>query len=110
LLSLLSQVVPMLEQLSAQAVGVPLTDLSDQEIAAVFLQVLPQALPPQYLQALLSPQALSALGSLFKWLEAEGKTAEGAGLSAGISLVREQLQASMRQRGILGGPDYSEPE
>ena len=53
-LRLVEQVIPMLDQLSAQAVKVPLAALAAQELAVLFLQVLPQALPPQYVQALLS--------------------------------------------------------
>ena len=60
-LRLLQQVIPMLNQLSVQAVKIPFAALGAQELAVLFLQVLPQALPPQYIQALLTPDALNAL-------------------------------------------------
>ncbi|TVR47024.1 MAG: hypothetical protein EA402_02030 [Planctomycetota bacterium] len=106
-LRLLAQVVPMLEQISEQAVGRPLGQLSAQEFALLILQVLPQALPPQYIQALLSPQAINILSSFLRWHEQQGG---GSELLAGLKLVRHQLQEQVRASGMLGGPDFSDPE
>lgn len=105
-LQLVSQVVPMLEQLAQQAVQVPLHQLGAQEFALLILQVLPQALPPQYLQALLSPQAINALAQLFRWHHRQGGSRE---LLDGLNLVRQQLQEQVRASGMLGGPDFSDP-
>jgi len=101
------QLGQVLEQLAARAVGVPLTEVTGEELAALVLQVMPQALPPQMLQAALSPKAINALQALAQWLVSSGK-AKGD-LVQGVKLVREQLQAQLRASGMLGGPDYREP-
>lgn len=106
-LRLIQQVVPMLSQLSEQAVKMPLQVLAAQEFAILILQVLPQALPPQYLQALLTPDALNAMSRFFRWHEAQGNSGE---LLAGLGIVREQLQEQVRASGMLGGPDFSDPD
>jgi len=104
---LLLQIGPMLEQLALGAVRVPLVELQAQEFAALMLQVLPQAVQPQYVQALLSPEALRALQAWAKWVEAQGKAGE---LLAGVKMVREELRAQVRASGMLGGPDYGDPD
>ncbi len=105
---LVARVGPMLEQLSLQAVRAPLSDLSDQEFAAVLLQVLPQALPPQAVQAVLSPAGLNALQAMARWLVAT----QGAspGMVDAVKMVRETMREQIRASGMLGGPDYSDPD
>ena len=107
--NLISQLGPMLEQLAAQAVRVPLTALGGQEVAAILLQVLPQAVPPQVVQAALSPQALNGYQALFRWLGTTG-LANANDLVDGIKLVRQELREQIRSSGMLGGPDYSDPD
>jgi hypothetical protein len=99
---------PMLEQLAIRAIRAPLTDLSGQEFAALLLQVLPQALPPQMVQAALSPQAIDIFQALTKWLVATGAARQD--LVDGVKLVRQALQEQIRSSGMLGGPDYSDPD
>lgn len=101
---------PLLEQLAARAINAPLTDLSGQEFVGLLLQVLPQALPPQHVQAALSPQALHGYQALAKYLSRTGLATHGEDLLQGIAFVREQLKAQIRKSGILGGPDYSDPD
>jgi hypothetical protein len=101
---IVTQVGPLLEELAARAIGIPLTEASDQEVVALMLQVLPQALPPQHVQAVLSPQSLNGLSAVAAWLGPAGDQ-----LAAGIKLIRTQMQAQMRRAGIINGPDYSEP-
>lgn len=108
--SLAAQVGPILEQLAVRAIGAALIDLNRQELAGLLLQVLPQAIPPQAVQAALSPQAINAYTALAKWLSATDPAGRGSELLAGIRLVRQQLTESIRSRGILGGPDYSDPD
>ena len=108
--SLIAQLGPVLEQLAVRAIQAPLTDLTGQEFAALLLQVLPQALPPQAVQAALSPQALNGYQALAKFLARTGAATNGDDLVAGVKLVRQELTAQMRQSGILGGPDYSDPD
>ncbi len=105
-----AQLGPMLEQLALRAIRAPLTDLSGQEFAALLLQVLPQALPPQHVQAALSPQAINAYHAVCKFLARTGAATHGDDLVAGVALVRKELTAQMRASGMLGGPDYSEPD
>lgn len=104
------QLGPLLEQLAVRAIGVGLADLSGQELAALLLQVLPQALPPQHVQAALSPQALHGYQGIARHLHAIGSAAHGEDLLAGIAMVREALIAQMRRAGILNGPDYTDPD
>ena len=104
------QLGPMLEQLAARAVGAPLADLAGQEFAGLLLQVLPQALPKEHIQMALSPQAINAYQAVAKWLVASGQATHGEDLATGVKLVREQLIAQMRRTGMLGGPDYSDPD
>nr|MBA3686260.1 hypothetical protein [Planctomycetota bacterium] len=108
--TLTAQLGPLLEQLAVRAINAPLTDLSGQEFAALLLQVLPQALPPQHVQAALSPQALVGYQALLKYLARTGLATHGDDLVQGLKLVREQLRQQMRQAGILNGPDYSDPD
>ncbi|MBA2479992.1 MAG: hypothetical protein H0V44_04965 [Planctomycetes bacterium] len=108
--SLVAQIGPVLEQLSVRAIQAPLTDLSGNEFAALLLQVLPQALPPQAVQAALSPHALNGYQALAKYLARTGVATAGDDLVNGVKLVRQELTAQMRQSGILGGPDYSDPD
>lgn len=107
---LAGQLGPLLEQLAVRAIGAALTDLSGQELAALLLQVLPQALPPQHVQAALSPQALHAYQAMAKYFASTGQATHGEDLLAGVKLVRQQLQAQIRASGMLGGPDYSDPD
>jgi len=104
------QLGPLLEQLSARAIGAGLADLTGQELAALLLQVMPQALPPQHVQAALSPQALHGYQAIAKHLAAIGVASHGDDLLAGIGMVREALKAQLRRAGILNGPDYSDPD
>jgi len=101
---------PLLEQLAVRAVNAPLTDLSGQEFVGLLLQVLPQALPPQHVQAALSPQALHGYQALAKYLTRTGLATHGEELIEGVKFVREQLKAQIRKTGMLGGPDYSDPD
>jgi len=105
-----AQLGPMLEQMAMRAIRAPLTDLSGQEFAALLLQVLPQALPPQHVQAALSPQAINAYHAVCKFLARTGAATHGDDLVTGVALVRKELTAQMRSSGILGGPDYSDPD
>ena len=105
-----AQLGPMLEQLAVRGVGAPLQDLSGQELAGLLLQVLPQALPQQHVQMALSPPAINAYQAMAKWLAASGQATHGEDLATGVKLVREQLQAQIRRSGMLGGPDYSDPD
>lgn len=104
------QLGPLLEQLAARAIGVGLVDLSGQEFAALLLQVLPQALPPQHVQAALSPQALHGYQGIAKYLVAAGLAVPESDLLAGVKMVRQALIAQIRKSGMLGGADYSDPE
>jgi hypothetical protein len=107
---LIGQLGPLLEQLAARGLQAMLTDLKGQEFAAMLLQVLPQALPPQHVQAALSPQALNGYQALMKWLARTGGATHGAELVIAVKEVRKQIAAQMRRSGILGGPDYSDPD
>ncbi len=104
------QLGQLLEKLAQQAVGAQLTDLSRDEFAALLTQVLPQALPPQHVQAALSPHALNAYQALAKFLNRTGAAIQGDGLLQGVKLVRQLMTEQMRRSGILGGPDYSDPD
>jgi hypothetical protein len=108
--TLIKQLGPLLEQLAVRAINAPLTDLTGQELAAMLLQVLPQALPPQHLQTALGPQAINGYQALAKYLARTGAATHGDQLLQGVKLVRQQLQAQIRQSGILGGPDYRDPD
>jgi hypothetical protein len=104
------QLGQLLEKLAQQAVGAQFTDLSRDEFAALLTQVLPQALPPQHVQAALSPHALNAYQALAKFLHRTGAATQGDGLLQGVKLVRQLMTEQMRRSGILGGPDYSDPD
>ena len=104
------QLGQLLEKLAQQAVGAQLTDLSRDEFAALLTQVLPQALPPQHVQAALSPHALNAYQALAKFLHRTGAAVQGDGILQGVKLVRQLMTEQMRRSGILGGPDYSDPD
>jgi len=108
--TLIKQLGPLVEQLAVRAINAPLADLTGQELAALLLQVLPQALPPQHLQTALGPQAINGYQALAKYLGRTGVASHGEDLLQGVKLVRQQLQAQIRQSGILGGPDYSDPD
>lgn len=110
LFQLAGQLGPLVEQLSARAIRAPLADLTGQEFAALLLQVLPQALPPQHVQMALSPHALNCYQTIGKWLHRTGTATHGDQLVQGVKLVRQELTKQMRQSGILGGPDYSDPD
>ena len=108
--TLVKQLGPLIEQLAVRAINAPLADLTGQELAALLLQVLPQALPPQHLQTALGPHAINGYQALAKYLGRTGVASHGDDLLQGLKLVRQQLQAQIRQSGILGGPDYSDPD
>jgi hypothetical protein len=105
-----SQLGPLLEQLSARAVHAALADLSGQEFAALLLQVLPQALPPQHVQMALSPPAVNAYQAIAKYLSRTGLATNGPELIDAVKMVRQELTNQIRQSGILGGPDYKDPD
>lgn len=105
-----AQLGGLLEQLAQRAVGAQLTDLSRDEFAALLTQVLPQALPPQHVQAALSPHALNAYQALAKFLIRTKATTQGDGLLQGVKLVRQLMTEQIRRAGILDGPDYSDPD
>jgi len=107
---LIGQLGPALEQLAVRAIQAPLVDLNGQEFAALLLQVLPQALPQQAVQAALSPQALNGYQALAKYLHRVGLATQGEELLSGVKLVRRELTEQMRRSGILNGPDYSDPD
>ncbi|MFW5828848.1 MAG: hypothetical protein ACOCXA_01185 [Planctomycetota bacterium] len=100
---------PILEQLAGRGLGKSLTDCSDQEFAVLLLQVLPQALPPQYVQIALSPQGLLGLRAVCSYLE-RTEAGSGARLAAGLDLVRQEIQAQMRASGNLNSSIYDEPD
>lgn len=109
--SVVGQFGPMLEQLAERAAGAGLADLAGQELAALLLQILPQVLQhqaPQMLQVALSPDALNAYQALAAYLvRTRGASPD---LVDGVKLVREQLREQLRATGMLGGPDYSDPD
>ncbi len=107
---LAGQLGPLLEQLAARAIHAALTDLNAQEFAGLLLQVLPQALPPQHVQMALGPQALHGYQAIAKYLIRAGLATSGDELLSGVKLVRKELTAQLRQSGMLGGPDYSDPD
>ena len=107
---LAAQLGPLLEQLSIRAIRAPLTDLNTQEFAALLLQVMPQALPPQHVQMALSPHAMQCYKALVKFLMRTGVAPKGQELLDAIALVRKELTNQIRQAGILNGPDYSDPD
>ncbi len=107
---LAGQLGQLLEKLAQQAVGAQLTDLSRDEFVALLTQVLPQALPPQHVQAALSPHALNAYQALAKFLLRTGAATQGDGLLQGVKMVRQMMTEQIRRSGILGGPDYSDPD
>ena len=107
---LVAQLGPMLEQLSAQGLRALLADLNTKEFVSLLLQVLPQALQPQHVQMALHPLALNGYQALAKYLQREGLATQGDAILQGVKLVRKQLQAQMRRSGMLGGPDYSDPD
>jgi hypothetical protein len=107
---LVTQLGPLLEQLAAQAIRAMLSDLQGQEFAALLLQVLPQALQPQAVQMALHPHALNGYQALAKYLHRTGKATQGDSLLQGVKLVRTQLRDQLRRSGMLGGPDYSDPD
>jgi hypothetical protein len=109
-LQLAAQLGPLLEQLSARAVRAALADLSGQEFAALLLQVLPQALPPQHVQLALSPPAVNAYQAIAKYLVRTGLATHGQELIDAVKLVRQELTNQIRQSGILNGPDYRDPD
>ncbi len=108
--TMVAQLGPLLEKLAAQAIQAPLADLTAQEFAGLLLQVLPQALPPQHVQMALSPQALNSYQALAKFLDRTGAATHGDQLLQGVKLVRQALTEQMRASGMLGGPDYSDPD
>jgi hypothetical protein len=107
---LVKQLGPLLEKLAAQAIRALLTDLQGQEFAALLLQVLPQALQPQAVQMALHPHALNGYQALAKFLHRTGAATQGDSLLQGVKLVRTQLRDQMRKSGMLGGPDYTDPD
>lgn len=107
---LATQIGPMLEQLVTQVAQLPLTAITGQELAGLLIQVLPQAAPPQVVNAALSPQGLNALQALTAFLARTGAALHGDDLVEGIKLVRQTMREQIRSSGMLGGPDYSDPD
>lgn len=107
---LATQLGPMLEQLVGQVAQLPLVALTGQELAGLLIQVLPQAAPPQVVNAALSPQGLNAFQALARFLVRTGAAIHGEDLVEGVRLVRETMREQIRSSGMLGGPDYSDPE
>jgi len=107
--SMAVQLGRLLEQLATRAVGAPLGDLTGQEMAALLLQVLPQSLPPQSVQAALSPEALRAYEAAFLYMGRTGAATHPSELVDAVRLVRRQLREQVKRTGLLDGPDYSDP-
>ncbi|MDA3959655.1 MAG: hypothetical protein PF961_02610, partial [Planctomycetota bacterium] len=105
-----TQLGPMLEQLTMQAAQLPLTAVTGQEIAGLLLQVLPQAAPPQVVQAVLSPQGINGLQAVCRYLADTGLAENGDDMVEGIKMVRQAMREQVRATGMLGGPDYSDPD
>ncbi len=108
--SIVTQIGPMFEQLAAQALGKNFAELNSQELMVMVLQILPQAIPPEYMQAALSPQSLNGLQCLARFLNNTGVATEGEELEIGIRQIREQIQQQIRASGSLHSGDYDEPE
>lgn len=104
-----AQLGQLLEKVALQAIGVPLTDLTGQEFMALLLQVIPQSVPPQYVQLLLAPEALRLYEAVARYLVRTGGAASGAELVDAVRRVRQQLREQVKRSGILDGPDYSDP-
>jgi hypothetical protein len=104
------QLGPLLEQLAARTIRAALSDLTGQELVGLLLQVLPQALPPQHVQMALSPQAVNAYQAMAKYLARTGLATNGQELIDAVKLVRKEMTNQIRQAGIIGGPDYSDPD
>ena len=107
---LAGQLGPLLEQLAIRAIRAPLTDLNGQEFAALLLQLLPQALPPQHVQMALSPQAITCYKAIVTFFHRTGRATNGQELIDAVKLVRQELTKQIRQAGILNGPDYTDPD
>ena len=84
------------EQVAAQAAGKDLLSCSPDEIAGV--TGLAAVLPPQYVQAALSPDALTVVGGA----HAGEHGYNSQDLVAGIGTVREAMREQMRASGMLG--------
>lgn len=107
---LASQLCPLLEQLAARAIQAHLTDLNRDEFAALLLQVMPQALPPQHVQAALSPQAMICYQAMAKYFIRTKAATQGDALLEGVRFVRKAMTEQIKRAGILNGPDYSDPD
>ena len=105
----IQQMGPMLEQLALQALGKNLCDLSAQELVVMVLQVLPQAIPPEYMQAALSPPSLNGMQALTRYLARNDLCEHGADLEEGVRQIRGHIQQQIRASGSLHGSDYDEP-
>ena len=106
----IQQMGPMLEQLALQALAKNLCDLSAQELVVMVLQVLPQAIPPEYMQAALSPPSLNGMQSLARYLARNGLCEHGGDLEEGVRQIRGHIQQQIRASGSLHGSDYDEPD
>lgn len=105
----ISQMGPMFEQLSAQALQKNLAELNSQELMVLVLQVLPQAIPPEYMQAALSPPAINGMQLLARWLRTTGIAAQGEELERGVRQIRETIIQQIRASGSLNSSEYDEP-
>lgn len=85
-------VCKFLEQIAAQALGLPLDQLEGEELLALLLDVVPRGLPPQQAQVVLSPPAVAAYEALFAFLVRRGEAPNGAQLVQAMQQVK-QLQA-----------------
>ena len=64
----------------------------------------------QAVQMALHPHALNGYQALAKFLHRTGAATQGDSMLQGVKLVRGQLRDQMRKSGMLGGPDYSDPD
>jgi hypothetical protein len=107
--TIISQLGPVLEQLAERALGKTLLACEAQEVAVLLLQVLPQALPPQYVQVALAPQGLTAIKAVLSYQE-RLQPDSTADVAEGLELVREQIKAQMRASGNLNSTIYDDPD
>ena len=107
--AIVAQMGPMFEQLAVQALGKNFADLSAQEVVVMVLQVLPQAIPQEYMQAALSPLSINGLQALARFLARTGVASLGNEIEEGVRQIRGHIQQQIRASGGLHGSDYDEP-
>ena len=74
------------------------------------LQILPQAIPPEYMQAALSPASLNGMPALARYLNNTCIDSQGDELENGVRQIREQIKQQIRASGSLNSGDYDEPD